>query len=293
LSGRESKRRRRSRWVRVVTVIVVAIFILSVGVVLIQGNRSKVQKGTVSVAREEIYYEGVSGNSATVDSRYLINYALLVYNSSDTMTITDKTQANMTQIVADTGYKNVETNYDKTSGQIKISITNLVKGENYTIQVEFEAPHHNMFKNAPPTTTCTPKVGYNYNGPLQISISPFQIKNATALYETDVYAWFTTLATVKNMTGAKPFTKATPPAYESMWFTENATTSFGSHTANYTVKVASSGSTNAGNVLFRTWIESHYYTPFVMTGEPTFDGATGYFRNGGSGYFYQYEYAIT
>ena len=246
--------------------------------------------GSVSVGRDEAYWQSLKGNSSTPDSRYLVNYAVKVSGSSDRLTITDKTRANMTQIVIAPEYSNLKTSYNPSNGEIKIELKKLVEGENYTIQVAFQVPPQSMFEGAAPATTCTPVPGYGFSGRLEVDITPFKLKDADKLNEVGVYSWFTVLVTDKTIASSNPAADALPPDYEAIWIYKSPTAEYGAHTATYNVNITPDAS--AGDILLRTWIEADYEKSFMTSSDPVSDGAQASFKNLGASHILQYEYTI-
>jgi hypothetical protein len=268
---------------------VIILFVTSMAFTLLSQPRSPVV-GSASVGREEENWQNLKGNSSTPDSRYLIDYAVRVTASSDKLTITDKVPKNMTQIAITPAYSNVQTTYDPSKGEVKVALTKIVEGENYTIQVAFEVPPWTMFEGEAPTTTCTPAPGYGYSGPLEVSVSPFRLKYGDGLKEVGIYAWFTTLVAEKTIVSSSPAADAQPPDYEAIWLYGSPTAEYGAHTATYEVKVKPDAS--AGEVLLRTWIEADYDRNLMISTEPTFEGAEATFSNLGAALILQYEYTI-
>jgi len=268
---------------------VITLFVTSMAFTLLS-QPARPLVGSAFVGREEAYWQNLKGNSSTPDSRYLINYAVKVSGSGDKLTITDKARTNMTQIVITPEYSNVQTSYDPSNGEIKVELTKLVKGENYTIQVAFQVPPQTMFEGATPATTCTPVPGYGYSGGLEVNISPFKLKDADELKEVGVYSWFTVLATEKTIVSSSPAADAEPPDYEAIWVYESPAAEYGAHTATYIVTITPDGS--AGDVLLRTWIEAHYEKSLMISSDSVFEGADVSFRNLGASHILQYEYTI-
>jgi hypothetical protein len=246
--------------------------------------------GSASVERNEAYWQNFNGNSSTPDSRYLINYIIKITSSSDKLTIIDKIKKNMTQIVIAPEYDNVQTSYDQLNGEIKVSLTKLGEGENYTIQVAFKVPPQTMFEGEAPATICTPIPDYGYSGRLEVNISPFKLKDADGLKDVGVYGWFTTLVTEKIIVSSSPIVDAQPPDYETVWFYASSAPEYGAHTATYNVTIKSDAS--AGDILLRTWIEADYEKDLIISSDPIFEGAEVSFRSLGSSQILQYEYVI-
>jgi hypothetical protein len=246
--------------------------------------------GSVSAIRDEVYYLKLTGNNSVPDSRYVINYVIKVSNSSNKLSITDKTKTGMNQIVYAPQYLNVITSYNPSNGEIKIEMKNITKNENYMIQVAFQMPPQDMFEGTTPITSCTPTPSFGYSGELQINIDSFKLKYADKLNRTEIYAWVTGLATNATVVSSKPVAGTYTPIYGAPWVYKNATTAFNAHQVIYKVKIASNSS--IGDVLFTTWIESHYHKSFTMSADPVFDGAKASFSDGECGYALQYDYTI-
>ncbi len=291
-SPKGSRKRRRFTPKAVMSIAIIAVFILSMAVVYFNQGASNIV-GKVSVAREEVFYQFVQSDTQQVDSRYVVNYAIEVFESSTTMTMIDKGPPNLTQIMVDQDSPNVQVSYNPTSGEIRVTATNVVKGQSYMAQLDFQYPQQQMFDGSAPTITVSPVPTYGYRGNLTINMSAFKLNHADQLYETNVYLWFNELATNKTILSSFPPALAQKPAWEAMWlYNNNATASFDPRTVTYNVTV---GDSSFGKYLLRGWIEMHSTQSVIMKGETaTFQGVKdSYLRDAGCGYTWEYDYAIS
>ncbi len=275
----------------IVSLALIFIFISSMAIVYLNKGGNNIV-GRVSVAREEVFYQFVRSDSQQIESRYLVNYAMAVYASSTTMTMTDKGPPNLQQVEIPQAYPNVVTSYDPTSGEIKVTATNIVTGQNYNIQMQFNYTRQDMFDGPAPDITVTPAPTYGYKGNLTVDISAFKLNNADRLYETNIYLWFNELSTNQTILASSPPAYAQKPAWEAMWlYSNNSTASLDPRSATYSVTV---GDQSLGRYLLRVWVEMHNRQSILMKGETaTFSGVTdSYIRDTGRGYTWEYDYAI-
>jgi len=268
----------------------VAILFVTSMVFTLLNQPAKAVVGSVYVGRKEAYWLNMKRNSSTTDSFYMINYAIEVTNSSDKLTITDKVEKNMTQIVITPDYSNVQTSYDSSTGEVKVEVKKLVSGENYSVQVAFQAPIQAMFEGEAPATTCSPAPIYGYTGLLEVEIAPFKLIDTEDLKEVDIYGWFTTLVTEKSIVSSDPAAESQPPEYWAIWMYKSPATEYSAHKAVYDVKI--NPDLSAGVILLRTWIEADYQKNLLIFSNPTFSGAEVTFKNIGSAHILQYEYTI-
>jgi hypothetical protein len=276
----------------VIALIFIALFTVSVAVVFLYPSpASEKDVGYVNVSRSEGYWQNTLGNAT--EARYLINYGIYVISDAPKVTITDKTDAQLTQIELEQDTSNVNVSYDASTGTITVVATDMAAGDKVFAQLAFKMDPTDIFTpGEEAVTTVTPNdVYWGDKTSVNVTISPFTVAETTNMTEVGVYAWLTdAVAEITNAT-ITPDGECEAPMYQAIWqYTESPATSYGAHSIVYGFKLPSTMQT--GEVLLRTWVEVRYSSPLRMKTDGTIKGAAGYFFKVDSSLSYQYEHGI-
>ena len=276
----------------IVAVLFILLFTLSLAVVFFYPTPAAENVGYVNVSRSESYWENKLGN--VTDARYLINYGVYALSDTPKVTISDKTDAGLTEIQLTQDTDNVQVSYDKATGAITVVVTDVPAEGKVHAQLAFVQDPVDIFApGAWPTTTVTPdKIYWGDKSEVGVDIAPFTVTRTTNMTEVGVYAWLTdAVSEISNVT-TMPQAVCDPPMYQAIWqYKTPQEDSYALHNVNYTVRlpVTSQG----GDVLLRTWVEVRYHSPLRMKVDGTFSGADGYFFQVESSISYQYEKGIS
>jgi hypothetical protein len=277
----------------IIAIFFIALFTLSLAVVFLYPQPDPdTTEGYVNVSRSEGYWENKLVDKT--DARYLVNYGIYAVSDTPKVTITDKTELNLTQIELEQETTNVKVSYDKATGAITVIATDLKADDKIFAQLAFVTEPVDIFATGEnPVTIVTPdKVYWGEKTSISIEISPFRIERNVNVTEVGIYAWLTDAVGEISDASSNPPAKMDPPTYQAIWndlYPESNV--FTSHVANYTIRLPVTSQT--GNVLLRTWVEVRYSTPLRMTGEGTITGADGYFFKVDSSVSYQYEHSVS
>ncbi|MFA5868973.1 MAG: hypothetical protein WC941_04665, partial [Candidatus Bathyarchaeia archaeon] len=74
---------------KIIAIVFIALFTVSLGVVLFYPPPTQGNVGSVNVSRGETYWRNEFGN--TTEARYLVDYGLHVLSDTPKVTVTDKT----------------------------------------------------------------------------------------------------------------------------------------------------------------------------------------------------------
>ena len=279
----------------IVTVLFLFLFVSSIGFVYISKFAVPPKIGTILLSREEVQWLDIRGSSTpTLDSRYLINYAVTSIDGSDLLTITDKTINGLNFLNIEQDRKDVEVNYNKEDGSIKITAKNLLKDEKFIIQAAFDSEPIHTFEgiNVPRTIVESNNATYGYNGRIRVTISPFKLNSIEGVKNAGIYIYFTPLATDRVIVSSQPTAESVAPAYEAIWkYSAGNTPEIGAHVAEWNIMISSDSS--QGDTLLSTWVEIRYAQPIHVLGDPTITDSMGnYYSGGGTVFVYQYEYVV-
>ncbi len=277
---------------KIIAVVFILLFTLSLGVVLLYSPDNNAKVGYVNISRGETYYKNTLGN--ITDSRYLIDYGIHVISDAPKITVTDQTEARLTQIPLEQETSNVQVTYNADTGVITLVVTNLKANDKVSAQVAFLMDPVDVFApGEKPVTTVTPSdVYWGDNTSVDVNISPFSVVRPGNVSQIGVYAWLTdAVETITNATTTPP-TTADPPMYQAIWqYKFPKARSYGAHDVKYSFKLPLIART--GNVLLRTWVEVRYTEALRMTKDGVLGGADGYFFRVDSAISYQYEHPIS
>ena len=279
----------------IVTILFLFTFVSGIGFVYISKFAVPPKVGTILLSREEVQWLDIRGASIpTLDSRYLINYAVTSVDGSDLLTITDKTITGLTFLNIEQDRNDVEVNYNKENGVIKITAKNLLKDEKFIVQAAFDSEPIHTFEgtNVPRTLVESNNATYGYNGRIRVTISPFKLNSIEGVKNLGIYTYFTPLATDRVIVSSQPTAESVAPAYEAIWkYGAGNTPEIGAHVANWNIIISTD--TSQGDTLLSTWVEVRYAQPIHVLGDPTIADSMGnYYSGGGTVFVYQYEYVI-
>lgn len=276
----------------IIALVFIVLFTVSVAAVFLYPSPvSEEDEGYVNVSRSESYWENTLGN--TTEARYLISYGIYVISDAPKVTITDKTDAHLTQIEIEQDTSNVEVSYDAATGTITVVATDMVAEDKVFAQLAFTMDPVDIFVPGEEVATIvTPNdVYWGDRTQVNVTISPFTIAKTTNMTEVGVYAWLTDAVGEITNASITPDGECEAPMYQAIWqYTESPATSYGVHTAIYGVKIPSTVGT--GDVLLRTWVEVRYSSALRMWTDGAIKGADGYFFRVDSSISYQYEHGI-
>jgi len=276
----------------IIAIAFIVLFTASLAVVFLYPSpASEEDEGYVNVSRSEGYWQNTLGN--TTEARYLISYGIYVISDAPKVTITDKTDAQLTQIDIEQDTSNIKVTYDPATGTITVVATDMVAGDKVFGQLAFKMDPVDVFvPGEKAVTTVTPNdVYWGDKTSVNVTISPFTIAKTTNMTEVGVYAWLTDAVSEITNATFSPDGECEAPMYQAIWqYSEAPATSYGAHSVVYGFKLPATMTT--GEVLLRTWVEVRYSSPLRMKTDGTIKGAAGYFFKVDSAISYQYEHGI-
>ena len=212
------KRLPRLKGTTIIAIIFVGLFIVSLAAVFITPKQTTqtTQTGYVNVSREEHYWMSQSNN--TVVSRYLVNYGFDALQDTPNVTVTDKTDPNLTWIPIVQSSSNVRVNYNNATGVITVVATNMKAGDKVFAQAAFEMDPVNIFASgqSPSTQVSPPILNYGDEKDVTITLSPFAIQKTSNITEVGVYAWFTEAAANITSISTTPHVDVEAPQYQAI-----------------------------------------------------------------------------
>jgi len=173
----------------IIAIAFIVLFTASLAVVFLYPSpASEEDEGYVNVSRSEGYWQNTLGN--TTEARYLISYGIYVISDAPKVTITDKTDAQLTQIDIEQDTSNIKVTYDPTTGTITVVATDMVAGDKVFGQLAFKMDPVDVFvPGEKAVTTVTPNdVYWGDKTSVNVTISPFTIAKTTNMTEVGVYA---------------------------------------------------------------------------------------------------------
>lgn len=286
------ERPKQFNWKALIAIAFIAMFIVTLaGVFLYPPTSTQDKKGYVNVSRSETYWHNRFGNET--EARYLIDYGIYALSDAPKITVTDKTEAHLTQISLESEATNVEVNYDSETGTITLIATNLKKEDKVFAQAAFLMDPVEIFStDEKPLTTVSPEnIYWGDNLDIAVVISPFRVAKTTNVTEIGVYAWLTDAVIEITNASTKPQVVIDPPMYQAIWqYKYPSVFNYSAHEVDYGIKLPSIKKT--GNVLIRTWVEVRYSTALRIKVDGVIQGADGYFFRVDSQISYQYEHPI-
>jgi len=276
----------------IIAIIFIALFTISVAAVLFRPPlASQTQVGYVNVSRSESYWSNKTGNKT--EARYLIDYGIVAMEDTPKVTVHDKAEPNLTQIIIDQDTTNIQVTYDTNTGDITIVATGLKTNDKVFGQAAFKIDPVNIFSvGEVPRTIVTPaNIYWEDKTNVNITITPFKVNKTANITEIGVYSWFTNAVVDISNVSTVPPAVSEPPTYQAIWQYKYPTVfNYTTHTARYTIKLPSVQ--QGGDILLRTWVEARYSTPLRIIADGTIEGAKGYFFRVDSSISYQYEHVI-
>jgi hypothetical protein len=276
----------------ILAIAFIVLFTASMAAVFLYPSpASEEDEGYVNVSRSEGYWQNSLNN--VTEARYLISYGIYVISDAPKVTITDKTDAHLTQIEIEQDTTNVQVSYDAATGTITVVATDMVAGDKVFAQLAFKTDPVNIFiPGEVAVTTVTPKnVYWGDKTSVNVTISPFRVAKTANITEVGVYAWLTDAVAEITNASITPDGECEAPMYQAIWqYSESPATSYGTHSVVYGFKLPTT--TTTGEVLLRTWVEVRYSNPLRMKADGTIKGADGYFFKVDSSISYQYEHGI-
>jgi hypothetical protein len=276
----------------IIALVFIVLFTVSVAAVFLYPSPvTEEDVGYVNVSRSESYWENTLGN--VTEARYLINYGIYVISDAPKATITDKTDAHLTQIELEQDTSNVQVSYDASTGTITVVATEMAAGDKVFAQLAFKIDPVDVFvPGEEVSTTVTPNdVYWGDKTSVNVTISPFAIAKTTNMTEVGVYTWLTDAVAEITNASITPDGECEAPMYQAIWqYTTSPATSYGAHTVVYGIKLPTTVGT--GDVLLRTWVEVRYSNPLRMKIDGTIKGVDGLFFKVDSSISYQYEHPL-